>query len=86
MALAVRGLRLRGSQLGHPSCHANCAPYPEADPEFQIVVNPATARIHRPKAISQNAMSSVVDNSITIQDVREYLTLPLASSDRSRCC
>jgi hypothetical protein len=90
------GLRLRGSHLGHPNCHANCAPYLEADPEFQIVGQSRNRTHSQPKGnLSERYEFRRVDNSIwrqlqevlrTIQDVREYLTRPLASSDRSRCC
>ena len=65
-------------------------------PSFRSSVNPATARIHRPKAISQNAMSSAAlttrygDNSKTsctlFRRCGGMLTRPLASSDRSRRC
>jgi hypothetical protein len=89
-------LRLRGSHLGHPNCHANCAPYLEADPEFQIVGQSRNRTHSQPKGnLSERYEFRRVDNSIwrqlqevlrTIQDVREYLTRPLASSDRSRCC
>ena len=65
-------------------------------PSFRSSVNPATARIHRPKAISQNAMSSAAlttrygDNSKTscalFRRCGGMLTRPLASSGRSRRC
>src|SRR5262249_20195288 len=65
-------------------------------PSFRSSVNPATARIHRPKAISQNAMSSAAlttrygDNSKTscalFRRCGGMLTRPLASKRRFGTC
>jgi signal transduction protein with GAF and PtsI domain len=96
MALAVRGVCAFAVRiLGIPTA-MQTAPYLEADPEFQIVGQSRNRTHSQPKGnLSERYEFRRVDNSIwrqlqevlrTIQDVREYLTRPLASSDRSRCC